>query len=152
MFCNPAAFTKMTGIRRTTTTVQTATNNQKFRKGVGGQRGLTRGDPSWHGPLFCALFPMPPLGEGEHNTRRSILAVFWPLFVANPLPPTPFRTSENKRVECWINRNHENHKETEKKTNPHQLLAPTPLNPPKLGPPGNMILNNLEFKINLAKF
>ena len=33
-------------------------SSQKFRKGVGGQSELTRGDPSH------ALFPMPPLGEG----------------------------------------------------------------------------------------
>ena len=62
---------------------------QKFRKGVGGQRGLARAVPEIQ-TSFCALFPMPPLGKGN-TILGSIFAVFWRPFVANPFPPTPFR-------------------------------------------------------------
>ena len=44
---------------------------RSFERGFGGQRGLARGDLSRDrasGPLFCAFFSMPPLGEGEHDS------------------------------------------------------------------------------------
>ena len=55
---------------------------QKFRKGVGGQRGLARGNPSFarDSGVFSVPFFLCPF---RRRGTRS--------FVANPLPPTPFR-------------------------------------------------------------
>ena len=39
---------------------------------------------------FLHPFSHPPLGEGGHISGERFFAVFWGLFVANPLPPTPF--------------------------------------------------------------
>ena len=70
--------------------------NQKFRKGVGGQRGLTRGNHSYarDSGLFSVPFFLCPLGEGGHNSGD----LFW-LFLGVRLSPTPsrqplFETSE----------------------------------------------------------
>ena len=63
--------------------------NQRFRKGVGGQRGLARGNPSCarDSGLFSVLFFLCPLRRrGTHFWRT-----FWLFLEANPLPPTPFR-------------------------------------------------------------
>ena len=62
---------------------------QRFRKGVGGQRGLARGDPS------CArdsdLFSVPFfLGEGEHNSGDQLLLCLGPVG-HQPPPANPFR-------------------------------------------------------------
>ena len=66
---------------------------QKFRKGVGGQRGLARRNPS--NPRDSGLFSVPfflcPLRRRGTHFRRILGALFWGLFVANPLPPTPVR-------------------------------------------------------------
>ena len=55
--------------------------HQKFRKGVGGQRGLARRVP----------FFLCPLRRMVTHFWRTFWALFGGLFVANPLPPTPFR-------------------------------------------------------------
>ena len=69
--------------------------NQKFRKGVGGQRGLARRNPS--NPRDLGLFSVPfflcPLRRTGTHFWRTVGLFFEGLFVANPLPPTPFRTS-----------------------------------------------------------
>ena len=72
-----------------------ATNAQfrKFRKGVGGQRGLARRSPSkardWG--LFSVPFFLCPLRRIGTHFWRTFGALFGGLFVANPFPPTPFR-------------------------------------------------------------
>ena len=70
--------------------------NQKFRKGVGGQRvGARNLKEVPLTPLLQAFFLPPfsfaPLAIEEHNSGGNLFAVFWALLVANPLPPTPFR-------------------------------------------------------------
>ena len=66
---------------------------QKFRKGVGGQRGLARGSPSKarDSGLFSVPFFLCPLRRRRTNFRRTFWTLFEGLFVANPLPPTPFQ-------------------------------------------------------------
>ena len=66
---------------------------QKFRKGVGGQRGLARGNPSHarDSGLFSVPFFLCPLRRRRTHFWRTFLALFGVLFAANPLPPTPFR-------------------------------------------------------------
>ena len=73
--------------------------NQKFRKGVGGQRGLAQGDPSHarHSHLFAVPFSYATLRRRGTQFWGSIFAVFWALLVANPLPPTPFRNLRQPR-------------------------------------------------------
>ena len=64
--------------------------NQKFRKGVGGQRELARGDPSYpyqrFRPLFCALFFYDTLRRRGTQFWGSILPCLGPCF-----SPTPSR-------------------------------------------------------------
>ena len=69
------------------------TSIQRFRKGVGGQRGLARGDPSYArgSDLFSALLFLCPLRRRGTQFWELVWAVFWALLGANPLPPTPFR-------------------------------------------------------------
>ena len=66
---------------------------QKFRKGVGGQRGLARGDPSYarDSDLFLCPFSYAILRRRSTQFWGSVLAALWALLVANLLPPTPFR-------------------------------------------------------------
>ena len=66
---------------------------QKFRKGVGGQRGLARRNPSKARDLglFSVPFFLCPLRRMGTHFWRPFWALFGGLFVANPLPPTPFR-------------------------------------------------------------
>ena len=72
-----------------------AKNNQvfqRFRKGVGGQRGVGATNPSHtidSGP-FSALFSLCPLMSKRTQFWGNCFPVFWVLLVANPLPPTPF--------------------------------------------------------------
>ena len=75
-------------------------NCQKFRQGVGGQRGLARGNPSKarDSGLFSVPFSYAPLGEWGHISGDLFGALFGALFVANPLPPTPFRNLRNWRT------------------------------------------------------
>ena len=65
---------------------------QKFRKGVGGQRGLARRNPSCarDSGLFSVPFFLCPLEEGGTHFWRTFLVLSGGLFVTNPLPPTPF--------------------------------------------------------------
>ena len=64
-----------------------------FRKGVGGQRGLARRSPS--NPRDLGLFSVPfflcPLRRTGTYFWRTFGLFLGCLFVANPLPPTPFR-------------------------------------------------------------
>ena len=66
-------------------------SEQRFRKGVGGQRGLAWGDHSYAkgSNLFSAQFFFAPLGG--HNSGNFLVLCVWALSGANPLPPTPFR-------------------------------------------------------------
>ena len=66
---------------------------QKFRKGVGEQRGLARGNPSKarDSGLFSVPFFLYPLRRMGTHLWRTFWALFGGLFVANPFPPTPFR-------------------------------------------------------------
>ena len=48
-------------------------------------------------PLFCAISPMPPWEKGN-TLLENLLGCFGDLFVANPLPPTPFRNLRKKRA------------------------------------------------------
>ena len=66
---------------------------QKFRKGVGGQRGLARRNPSKTRDLglFSVPFFLCPLRNMGTHFWRTFWALFGGLFVANPIPPTPFR-------------------------------------------------------------
>ena len=61
---------------------------QRFRKGVGGQRGLARGNPAHarDSIFFCIFFPIPPLGEAEHNLGEQFL-----LHLGLCQSPTPSR-------------------------------------------------------------
>ena len=63
--------------------------NQKFRKGVGGQRGLARGDPSYARERFRPLsgerfrplsvhFSYLSLGEGGHKSGQLVFLYFGP--------------------------------------------------------------------------
>ena len=71
----------------------------KFRKGVGGQRGLARGNPSYardSGLFSISSFSYAPLGEGGHNSGE-----LFGLFLGVRLSPTPsrqplFETSDGK--------------------------------------------------------
>ena len=69
--------------------------SQKFRKGVGGQRGLARGAPSQarDSDLFSVLFFLFLATLRRRGTQfwGPTVAVCWALLVANPLLPTPFR-------------------------------------------------------------
>ena len=69
---------------------------QRFRKGVGGQRGLAQGNPSHtiDSGLFTAPFSYAPLISRRTAFWGAFCAVLWALLVANPLPPTPFETSD----------------------------------------------------------
>ena len=66
---------------------------RSFENGVGGQRGLARGNPSCarDSGLFSAPFFLCPLRRRGTRFWRTFLALFGGLLVANPLPPTPFR-------------------------------------------------------------
>ena len=61
---------------------------QKFRKGVGGQRGLARGNPlkARDSGLFSVPFSLPPLGEGGHISGELL-----GFFLGVRLSPTPSR-------------------------------------------------------------
>ena len=51
----------------------------RFRKGVGRQRGLAKGNPSRaidSGLFFCPLFSYAPLAGGEHNSARLFKLYF----------------------------------------------------------------------------
>ena len=73
--------------------------SQKFRKGVGRQRGLARGNPSK--ARDSGLFSVPsflcPLRRMGTHFWRIVWVLFGGLFVANPLPPTPFRNLRERR-------------------------------------------------------
>ena len=72
-------------------------SHQRFRKGVGGQRGGWREEilPAQRfRHLFWTLFPISPLGEGRHNSGEQLLLHFGALSVANPLPPHPLQGTE----------------------------------------------------------
>ena len=74
--------------------------NQKFRRGVGGQRGLARGNPSKaraSGLFFVHFCLCSPRRRGT-NFWRTFWTLFGGLFVANPLPPTPFRNLRIKQA------------------------------------------------------
>ena len=61
---------------------------QRFRKGIGGQRGLAQGSPSYARDssfFFNAPFFLSPRRRAP--TLGNLLAPFWALL---PLPPTPF--------------------------------------------------------------
>ena len=45
-------------------------------------------------PLFCTLFPYSPLRRRGTHFWRTVLPGLGGLLIANPLPPTPFRTSD----------------------------------------------------------
>ena len=79
--------------------------HQKFRKGVGRQRGLARGNPSYtrDSGLFSVPFFLCPLTRRGTNFWRTFWALLGGLFVANPFPPTPFRNHGNH----GIDENHE---------------------------------------------
>ena len=66
---------------------------QNFRKGFIGQRGLARGHPSKarDSGLFSAPFFLCPLKRTGTHFWKTFWAPFGGLFVANTLPPTPFR-------------------------------------------------------------
>ena len=70
---------------------------QKFRKGVGGRGG-------WREEIlpvpeiqtsFCALLPMPPLGEGEHNSGGQFSLYFGTRSSPTPSRQPLFKTSEH---------------------------------------------------------
>ena len=65
---------------------------QKFRKRVGGQRGLAQGNPfhTINSGLCSAPFFYAPLSRRTQSWGAFLLLV-WALLVANALPPTPFR-------------------------------------------------------------
>ena len=70
--------------------------NQKFRKGVDGQRRLARGNPPCardSGLLFCALFPT-PLGEGGHISGELIWRFFGLCLSPTPSRQPLFETSD----------------------------------------------------------
>ena len=67
---------------------------QKFGKGVGGRGGLAQGNPSYarDSSLFSVPLSYAPLGSRRGHISGEFFRLFlgvW--FVANPLPPTPFR-------------------------------------------------------------
>ena len=65
---------------------------QKFREGVGWQRGLARGDPSYakDSGLFSApFFLWPPREKEAHNSEESFLQFFRPVS-RQPPPANPF--------------------------------------------------------------
>ena len=66
--------------------------SQKFRKGVGRQRGLARGDPSCarDSGLFSVSSFLCPLRRRGTHFWRTFLSLFGGLFVANPPPANPF--------------------------------------------------------------
>ena len=81
------------GSRNGATRHRSQLNSQKFRKGVGGQRGLARGNPSYatdSGLLSVPFFLCPPPRRRGTHFWRTFWALFGGLFVANPLPPNPF--------------------------------------------------------------
>ena len=67
--------------------------SQKFRQGVGGQRGLAWRDPlkARDSGLFSIPFSLCPLRRRGTHFWRTFGVLFGGSFVANPLPPTPFR-------------------------------------------------------------
>ena len=72
---------------------------RSFEKGLAGRGG-------WREEIlplpeiqtsFCGLFPIPPLGEGEH-----ILGSIFAVFVANPFPPTSETNAESLRTNFCV--------------------------------------------------
>ena len=80
-------------------------DHQKFRKGVGGQRGLARRNTSKTRDLgnFSVPFFLCPLRRMGTHFWRVFWALFGGLFVANPLPPTPFRNlrDQDGNAKSW---------------------------------------------------
>ena len=75
--------------------------SQKFRQGVGRQRGLARRNPSKARDLglFCVPSFLCPLRRMWTHFWRAFWALFGVCLSPNPLPPTPFRNLRLKRPE-----------------------------------------------------
>ena len=73
--------------------------NQKFRKGVGGQRGLPR-EETLQRPEIQAFFLYPfsytPLGKWGHLFLENFLGPFWGFVCRQPPPANPFSKPPNK--------------------------------------------------------
>ena len=67
---------------------------QKFRKGVGGQRGLSRRNPSY----FLYPFSYAPLGKGGHISGELYWAVFGVCLSPTPSSQRLFETSDTKNM------------------------------------------------------
>ena len=67
-------------------------NFHKFRRGVGGPRGLAQGNPSHttnSGFFLLPPFSYAPLRMGEHNSGGHLLLYFGCCWSPTPSPPTP---------------------------------------------------------------